>query len=508
MTGPYRHHGPIPHFQTPADDDRPMPNDATNNNIYGERIEDVPEVGDLRYIASTDSIEVFTVGNVWTALSSSLAMIVAPTLADLQSTPAVAGQFGWVAATAQHNEFDGNSWSVMGSKTNLLGIVTKDGADGTLDVNSLPTSSVALRGSFALWSGPQFTATGGPLSGEVLAPGDTLMITPGSGVNGWSVLHGSAALTKQRAVNLFGVAPHDPTRVYELGSVVSKDNALWTAKADLGTKTWDPTDWTLAYRVPVVTVDTTANRPATPTADGDIYVDTDTGGVFRAVTGAWVLEMTIPLTVLPVAPNDGDTIIFDQTANANAGGWIAVDPTTLNPGAATGDGLLWDGAQWVPTTLTLDVLADVDVTGTAPNDGEVLTFDAASNQWKPAATAAVAPVGTLFVGAASFDPVQITTAPGFGMPPTADPAPGTHPPVPGDRYFSTQDQTLTTYEGTAGGPITGQHTTMTGASGGGDVRVSNVAGMTPTGLPGTVVVPTMADPPAINWEFGRVITES
>lgn len=97
-------------------------------------------------------------------------------------------------------------------------------------------------------------------------------------------------------------------------------------------------------------------------------------------------------------PLDGQILVWDATngqwSNANLS--LALDDLSdvVSSGATTGQVLQWDGNNWVAATVSSGSLAGLfdvsDVydydTGTAPTDGQALTWDSANSRWAPTDT--------------------------------------------------------------------------------------------------------------------------
>lgn len=207
-------------------------------------------------------------------------------------------------------------------------------------------------------------------------------------------------------------------------------------------------------------LDTAANIAGTASVAGQIAFESDTHK-FKVSDGAggWVgmpwREYATETALLAATPVDGTFAVAVDTGGffyRSAGAWVpgsrltiqsgVVDPTTPAVGTLfhnTADGRfkMWDGAAWVPLSVTvLDGLGDVDTTTTPPADGQLLRYENATTTWKPGAlvandltdvdTATTAPVGkdTLI-----WDAVSSTWKPGKG----GGVLTGTEP-VASDRY--------------------------------------------------------------------------
>ncbi len=113
--------------------------------------------------------------------------------------------------------------------------------------------------------------------------------------------------------------------------------------------------------------------PHSAAATYTLVLPDDTGTTGQALTtdGAGVLSWATPSTV---------GSIDDLTD---------VDTTTSAP--TTGQGLVWDGAQWAPgdvsdvdlATSSIDELSDVDTSSVAPTDGQALVWSTADSEWVP-----------------------------------------------------------------------------------------------------------------------------
>ena len=118
--------------------------------------------------------------------------------------------------------------------------------------------------------------------------------------------------------------------------------------------------------------------PHSAAASYTLVLPDDTGTTGQALTtdGAGVLSWATPSTV---------GSIDDLTD---------VDTTTSAP--TTGQGLVWDGAQWAPgdvsdvdlATSSIDELSDVDTSSVAPTDGQALVWSTADSEWVPGDVAA------------------------------------------------------------------------------------------------------------------------
>ena len=118
--------------------------------------------------------------------------------------------------------------------------------------------------------------------------------------------------------------------------------------------------------------------PHSAAASYTLVLPEDTGTTGQALTtdGAGVLSWATPSTV---------GSIDDLTD---------VDTTTSAP--TTGQGLVWDGAQWAPgdvsdvdlATSSIDELSDVDTSSVAPTDGQALVWSTADSEWVPGDVAA------------------------------------------------------------------------------------------------------------------------
>lgn len=153
-----------------------------------------------------------------------------------------------------------------------------------------------------------------------------------------------------------------------------------------------------------------------------------------------VLSVLAQATVLskvaatPGAPANGDRHIFDETHPTQAnkiairddGAWVYVTPLegwiVYNQAAnycEQFDGAVWDQFSPGSSGLDIDDLDDVDMTTVAPDDDDVLTWDATAGNWVPRAPAGgSAPTESIII-AAGDETTAITAGNGkvtFRMP--------------------------------------------------------------------------------------------
>ena len=197
---------------------------------------------------------------------------------------------------------------------------------------------------------------------------------------------GSAQRTTGPSVSLWvdgaiAISNVTPTNAYtELTGVEAFNFRLpWSGSTltSSGDKYWDDISVATGNTVPwSMTASTIANPAAlmnteyagTAVNDGDILQWVD-------ANSSWE----------PAAASSVPTAIDDLTD---------VDTTTSAP--TTGQGLVWDGAQWAPgdvsdvdlATSSIDELSDVDTSSVAPTDGQALVWSTTDSEWVPGDVAA------------------------------------------------------------------------------------------------------------------------
>jgi hypothetical protein len=92
---------------------------------------------------------------------------------------------------------------------------------------------------------------------------------------------------------------------------------------------------------------------------------------------------------------------------------------TLTAPLTLGSALVWNGTQWVNRRLIMDDLGDADTTTTVPTDGQVLTWDSGTSQWRPETASAggcqlfemggASAVGGLAIGDGTGTPGPVAT---------------------------------------------------------------------------------------------------
>ena len=146
---------------------------------------------------------------------------------------------------------------------------------------------------------------------------------------------------------------------------------------------------------------TDAERQLITPAEGELVYTTDTKKIFvgdGTTQGGIDIDTTGGATTLGaltdvnVAPNDGDALIWDNSASewvaaAVAGGSVTSlssiqDVSTTAP--TDNQVLSWDAADSIWAPRDLDSLADLqDVASTVPIDGQALIWNNANNVWGP-----------------------------------------------------------------------------------------------------------------------------
>ena len=141
------------------------------------------------------------------------------------------------------------------------------------------------------------------------------------------------------------------------------------------------------------------NSPAT--AGGTVLsIDLNgSGGIETSggpVTSSGVIEVSLSSTGVTAGEYTFPTLTVDEKGRITAILSNAAPDQSLNdlsdvnsPLPGIGDGLIWDGVNWVNTpdvgggAESLDELSDVDVTTQLPTEGQVLLWDNTQATWKP-----------------------------------------------------------------------------------------------------------------------------
>jgi hypothetical protein len=122
-------------------------------------------------------------------------------------------------------------------------------------------------------------------------------------------------------------------------------------------------------------------------------VDKGSGAIF--VDGSSTNPVTLaPSQSITLTNTAGVLWYASALEEGPLGGLIDVDLTTTAP--TNGDFLKYDGTNWVPdvaTVASLDDIGDVDLTTTAPNSGDTIEWN--GTNWIPVTPANVAPSVTV-----------------------------------------------------------------------------------------------------------------
>lgn len=143
-----------------------------------------------------------------------------------------------------------------------------------------------------------------------------------------------------------------------------------------------PAEYLPSYVDDVVEYASLAAFPATGET-GKIYLALDTSTIYRWSGSQYVLigsnvsaiNDLSDIDTSTTAPTDGQALVWEQAT----GKW---EPGSV---ATTAQGALADTA--LQPTSSIDDLADVDTSTTAPTDGQVLTWDQAAGKWEPGSVA-------------------------------------------------------------------------------------------------------------------------